>query len=126
MCTTFRATKRKYIGAFITSIDDIPVYDEKDAKQELLRLRKNNIDKFHITLAPEPLPSLKQRKKINSEHTIHDIYSMSIEVDDNHINGINIENAYQHFDNDDIHLNMEFYYQSISSDQNIYMTVMMK
>lgn len=59
--SSLRATQRKYVGAFITSIDDVPVFTLAQAHSELSRLRALAVATFRITLAPEPLPTRREQ-----------------------------------------------------------------
>jgi hypothetical protein len=55
--SSHRATQRKYTGAFITAINDIPVFTLLQAQREFSQLRSTAITAFRLTLAPEPLPT---------------------------------------------------------------------
>jgi hypothetical protein len=56
LASSFRTIQRKYVGAFITAINDTPVFTVDDASHELTQLRPTQISKFTVTIAPEPLP----------------------------------------------------------------------
>jgi hypothetical protein len=59
LCSSARVTQCKYIGAFVTSIADSPVYTTAKASCALHKLAtaSNCLSHVLLTLAPEPLPS---------------------------------------------------------------------
>jgi hypothetical protein len=59
--SSLRATQRKYHGAFITSIDDVPIFTLAQANGEFSKLRARAVTTFCITLAPEPLPTRRDQ-----------------------------------------------------------------
>jgi hypothetical protein len=63
-----RATRRQYLGAFITAIDKIPVFTLVQAQSELTKLRAAAVASFHITIAPEPLPTHREQAAV-----LHDL-----------------------------------------------------
>jgi hypothetical protein len=56
-----RVTRRKYVGAFVTAVDDVPVFTLAQAQREFTKLRTADVDSFSITLAPEPLPTRRDQ-----------------------------------------------------------------
>jgi hypothetical protein len=55
------ATQRKCSGAFITSIDDMPVFTLAQAHSEFSKLRARDATTFCIALAPEALPTRREQ-----------------------------------------------------------------
>jgi hypothetical protein len=77
MCSSPRATSRKYQGSFLTAINDSPVFTADDATRLLVALRSTvpAPTRFTVTLAPEPLPSLQDRNLALNEHDLDDLAS---------------------------------------------------
>ena len=61
LCSSHRASQRKFVGAFITSIDDVPIFSLAQAQREFSRLRSTAVATFRLTLAPEPLPTRREQ-----------------------------------------------------------------
>jgi hypothetical protein len=81
--STPTATRRRFTGAFITAIDDQPVFTKNDALTILRRLRTSTaLKKFSITLAAEPLPTKKDRDSATLEGTFNDYTISDIDPDD--------------------------------------------
>lgn len=59
LSSSARVSCHKYIGAFVTAVDDIPVYTAAEASSALCKLANATNCPSHIslTLTPEPLPS---------------------------------------------------------------------
>jgi hypothetical protein len=75
MCSSPKATSRKYKGSFLTAINDSPVFTAADATRLLVALRATlpAPTRFTVTLAPEPLPSLHDRTLALHEHDLDDL-----------------------------------------------------
>jgi hypothetical protein len=61
LCSSLRATQRKFVGAIITSIDDVPIFLLAQAQREFTRLRSSAVANFCITLAPEPVLTRREQ-----------------------------------------------------------------
>lgn len=70
LCSSHRATSRKYLGAFVIAIHDIPVYSIQDIHTEFKKLREAGTKIFSITLAPEPKPSASDNAQAIREHNM--------------------------------------------------------
>jgi len=57
MCSSERATRRKYRGAYITAIDDEEIVTLDQAKEKFAELRSKKVESFTMILAREPKPS---------------------------------------------------------------------
>jgi hypothetical protein len=80
MCSSARVSRRKYLGAFVTAIADTPVFTATEATQLLKKLAATTPHPTHLalTLAPEPLPSSRDRDSALKEL---DIFS-ALDADD--------------------------------------------
>jgi hypothetical protein len=80
-----RSTRRKYVGAFITAVDDVPVFTLAQAQRELQKLRAPPSDTttFRITLATEPLPTRREQAASLKELDLLDKAGVSSTPDDN-------------------------------------------
>jgi hypothetical protein len=76
------ATRRRFVGAFITAIDEQPVFTKQDATRFLRKLRLATPRRFGITLAAEPLPTKKDRDSASLESSFNDYLVSDIEPDD--------------------------------------------
>jgi len=63
ICSTERATRRKYCGAYITAIDDEEILTLDQAKEKLEELRNKKVDSFTMILAREPKPSKSMTRR---------------------------------------------------------------
>jgi hypothetical protein len=81
LCSSTRVSRRKYTGAFVTAIDDAPVHTAADASRALRKLASLSPRPAHVsfTLAPEPLPSSRDRESALKEL---DIFSALDSADD--------------------------------------------
>jgi hypothetical protein len=79
LCRTARATRKKYLGAFITAIQDIPVFTLTNAKRKFRRLRvlTPSPDKISLSLAPKPLPSSRHRTAAQKELDLLDPHHLT-------------------------------------------------
>jgi hypothetical protein len=78
-----RATRHRFIGAFITAIDEEPVFTKTDATRLLRKLRsRDDLPRFQITLAAEPLPTKKDRNSASTESAFNDYLVSNVEPDD--------------------------------------------
>jgi len=57
MCSSERATRRKYLGAYITAVDDEAIVMLDQAKEKFAELRSKKVESFTMILAREPKPS---------------------------------------------------------------------
>jgi hypothetical protein len=71
LCSSPRATRCQYIGAYINSIDETPVYTIEEAIQFFTTLRSQNSKYVSIDLAIEPLPIKKNLDKLIQEHGLN-------------------------------------------------------
>jgi hypothetical protein len=55
--SSHRATQRKHAGSFIIAVNDVPTFTLLQAHHAFSKLRSAQATTFHVTLAPEPLPS---------------------------------------------------------------------
>jgi len=53
MCSSERATRRKYRGAYITAIDDEEIVTLDQAKEKFAELRSKKVESFMMILARE-------------------------------------------------------------------------
>jgi hypothetical protein len=74
LCSSPRAARRKYIGAFVTAINDEPVFTSTDIRRAFQQLRaiSPTPSSFTITLAPKPLPTRCDRIKALRELDLYD------------------------------------------------------
>ena len=75
MCSSPRATRRKYLGAFVTAVGDTPVFSKRDVLLALTRLFSDNVSTFVITLAPERLPTASELSKLHKDQHSHMVSS---------------------------------------------------
>jgi len=57
LCSSKRATRRKYHGAYITAIDDEEIVTLDQAKEKFAELCAKKVESFTMILAREPKPS---------------------------------------------------------------------
>jgi len=57
MCSSERATRRKYRGAYIMAIDDEAIVMLDQAKEKFAELRAMKVESFTMILAREPKPN---------------------------------------------------------------------
>jgi len=67
ICSSERATKRKYPGACITAIDDEEIVMSDQAKEKLAELCSKKVDSFTMNLAREPKPSKSMTQRAYDE-----------------------------------------------------------
>jgi hypothetical protein len=78
-----RATRSRFTGAYITAIDEQPVFTKFDATRLLRKLRNTpDLRHFHLTLAAEPLPTKKDRDSASIEQEFNDYLVSDVEPDD--------------------------------------------
>jgi hypothetical protein len=59
-----RNIRKTYIGSFIVTINDTPIYDRNDAIDAFYKLRNENVtDSFTITLAPDKYIPVRDRRE---------------------------------------------------------------
>jgi len=78
MCSSERATKRKYRGAYITAIDDEEIVTLDQAKEKYAELRGKKVDLFTMILAREPKPSKAMTRRAYDKLELPDF-----DLDDN-------------------------------------------
>jgi len=67
MCSSERATRRKYRGAYITAIDDEVIVTLDQAKEKFAELRSKKAESFPMILAWEPKPSKAMTRRAHDE-----------------------------------------------------------
>jgi len=67
MCSSERATRRKYRGAYITAIDDEEIVTLDQAKEKFAELRSKKVESFTMILAREPKPSKAMTRRAYDE-----------------------------------------------------------
>jgi len=72
ICSTERATRRKYRGAYITAIDDEEIVTLNQAKEKLKELLNKKVDAFTMILAREPKPSKSMTRRAYDELELPD------------------------------------------------------
>jgi len=78
MCSSERATRRKYCGAHITAIDDEEIVTIDQAKEKFAELRAKKVESFTMILAREPKPSKVMTRRAYDELELPDF-----DLDDN-------------------------------------------
>lgn len=69
ICSSYKATCRKFRGAFITEIQGTPIFSEEDALNRLQELKEQGVRKFSISFAPErKLDTKTFRRNMNEYH----------------------------------------------------------
>jgi hypothetical protein len=61
LCSSHRRTKRKYLGAFIVSVNNVATYTAAEVHAAFASIRSDSVTSFTIGLAPEALPNAKAR-----------------------------------------------------------------
>jgi hypothetical protein len=111
LCSTPRATCKKFLCAFITAIQDTPVFTISDVKSEFCCLCSSTppVDKIVLTLAPKALPSSCERTAIHKEMDLHDPHHLNTSDSDDelflttkHIHSIHALHMYTPLNCDDI------------------------
>ncbi len=78
-----RATRSRFLGAYITAINEQPVFTKSDATRLLRKLRTTtDLRRFQLTLAAEPLPTKQDRDSASVEHEFNDYLVSDVEPDD--------------------------------------------
>ena len=72
MCSSERATRRKYRGAYITAIDDEEIVTLDQAKEKFAELRAKKVESFTMILAREPKPSKAMARRAYDELELPD------------------------------------------------------
>jgi len=67
MCSSERATRRKYRGTYITAIDDEEILMLDQAKEKFAELRSKKVESFTMILAREPKPSKAMMRRAYDE-----------------------------------------------------------
>jgi len=67
MCSSERATRRKYRGAYITAIDDEEIVTLDQAKEKFAELHTKKVESFTMILAREPEPSKAMMRRAYDE-----------------------------------------------------------
>jgi hypothetical protein len=83
LCSSLRATQRKFQGAFIASIDDAPAFAVAQAQCELSRLRSDAVSAFGIAPALEPVPTYCSQAAALDELDLLQRLAPSEELDSN-------------------------------------------
>jgi len=78
MCSSERATRRKYRGSYITAIDDEEIVTLDQAKEKFAELRAKKVESFTMILAREPKPSKAMTRRAYDELELPDF-----DLDDN-------------------------------------------
>jgi len=78
MCSSKRATRRKYRGAYITTIDDEEIVTLDQAKEKFAELCAKKAESFTMILAREPKPSKAMTRRAYDELELPDF-----DLDDN-------------------------------------------
>jgi len=78
LCSSKRATRRKYRGAYITAIDDEEIVSLDQAKEKFAELRAKKVELFTMILAWEPKPSKAMMQRAYDELELPDF-----DLDDN-------------------------------------------
>jgi len=78
MCSSKRATRRKYHGACITAIDDKEIVMLDQAKEKFAELCAKKVESFKMILAWEPKPSKAMTRRAYNELELPDF-----DLDDN-------------------------------------------
>ena len=65
LCSRLRASHRKYVGAFLTAVNNVPVFNTSEAESLLSQFRVLTPPPSHpsLTFAPEPLISASARQQ---------------------------------------------------------------
>jgi len=72
ICSSERVTRRKYRGAYITTIDDEEIVTLGQAKEKFMELCGKKVDSFTVTLAQEPKPSKSMTRRAHDELELPD------------------------------------------------------
>jgi len=72
MCSSERATRRKYRGAYITAIDDEEIVTLDQAKEKFAELCAKRAESFKMILAREPKPSKAMMRRAYDELELPD------------------------------------------------------
>jgi len=78
MCSSERATRRKYRGACIMAIDDEEIVTLDQAKEKFAELRAKKVESFTMILAQEPKPSKAMTRRAHNKLELPDF-----DLDDN-------------------------------------------
>jgi len=78
MCSSERATRRKYRGAYITAIDDEEIVTLEQAKEKFVELHAKKVESFTMILAREPKSSKAMMRRAYDELELPDF-----DLDDN-------------------------------------------
>jgi len=72
MCSSERATRRKYHGAYITAIDDKEIVTLDQAKEKFAELCTKKVESFTMILPREPKPSKAMTRRAYDELELPD------------------------------------------------------
>ena len=72
MCSSERATRRKYQGAYVTAIDDEEIVKMEQATEKFAELRSKKVDSFTMILAQEPKPSKSMTRRAHDKLELPD------------------------------------------------------
>ena len=67
LCSSERATRRKYRGAYITAIDDEEIVTLDQVAEKFAELRNKKVESFTMILAREPKPSKSMTRRAYDE-----------------------------------------------------------
>ena len=84
LCSSHRVSCRKFVGAFLTAINDVPIFSAADAEQELTNPRHlaSPPTHLHLTLAPELLLSKSLRDADAREFDLYQAATTDLSSDD--------------------------------------------